>query len=68
MKVVTKKCVVCKQNGMLEDVDALGFLRWSELGEDIQKALPGLDADQRELLISGTHAHCWEVMWQGFDE
>jgi hypothetical protein len=53
---------------MLEDVDALGFLRWSELGEDILTALPDLDADQRELLISGTHAHCWEVMWQGFDE
>jgi hypothetical protein len=35
MNVVTQKCVVCKQNGMLEDVDALGFLRWSELGEDI---------------------------------
>jgi hypothetical protein len=68
MNVVTKKCVVCKQNGMLEDVDALGYLMWSELGEDILKALPGLDADQRELLISGTHAHCWEVLWAGHDE
>jgi hypothetical protein len=44
MNVVTRKCVVCKQNGMLEDVDALGFLRWSELGEDILTALPTLDA------------------------
>lgn len=68
MNVITRKCVVCKQNGMLEDVDALGFLMWSEMGEDILKALPDLDADQRELLISGTHAHCWEVMWQGMDE
>jgi hypothetical protein len=65
MNVVTRKCVVCKQNGMLEDVDALGFLRWSELGEDILTALPTLDADQRELLISGTHAHCWEILWAG---
>jgi hypothetical protein len=53
---------------MLEDVDALGFLRWKELGEDILSALPDLDADQRELLISGTHAHCWERMWAGHDE
>jgi hypothetical protein len=68
MNVVTQKCVVCKQNGMLKDVDALGFLRWSELGEDILTALPGLDADQRELLISGTHAHCWEILWAGMDE
>jgi hypothetical protein len=48
---------------MLEGVDALGYIRWSELGENIQDALPQLDTEQRELLISGTHAHCWEKMW-----
>jgi hypothetical protein len=63
MNVMTRKCVVCGQNGMLENVDALGFIRWSELGENIQDALPDLDADQRELLMTGTHAHCWEKMW-----
>ena len=68
MNVVTPECVVCKERGMLEGVDALGFIRWSELGENIQDALPGLDADQRELLMTGTHAHCWEKMWEGFDE
>jgi hypothetical protein len=68
MNVITKKCVVCKQNGMLEDVDALGFLMWSEMGEDILKALPDLDADQRELLMTGTHAHCWEKMWGPDDD
>jgi hypothetical protein len=52
---------------MLEDVDALGYLRWSELGEHIQDALPELDADQRELLMTGTHAHCWQTMWEGFE-
>ncbi len=68
MNVLTRKCVVCGERGMLEDVDALGFLRWKELGENILDALPDLDADQRELLISGTHAHCWEKMWEGHDE
>ena len=68
MNVLTRKCVVCGERGMLEDVDALGFLRWKELGEEILSALPALDADQRELLISGTHAHCWERMWAGHDE
>jgi hypothetical protein len=67
MNVVTRNCVVCGRNGMLEDVDALGYLRWSELGEHIQDALPELDADQRELLITGTHAHCWQTMWEGFE-
>ena len=68
MNVVTPECVVCKERGMLEGVDALGFIRWSELGENIQDALPELDEDQRELLMTGTHAHCWEKMWEGFDE
>jgi hypothetical protein len=63
MNVVTRRCVVCKERGMLEGVDALGYIRWSELGENIQDALPDLDADQRELLMTGTHAHCWEKMW-----
>ena len=67
MNVITRKCQVCGNKGMVEDVDALGFIRWSELGENIQDALPGLDADQRELLMTGTHAHCWERMWEGDD-
>jgi hypothetical protein len=68
MNVVTPKCRVCGNNGMLEDVDALGYIRWSELGENVQDALPGLDADQRELLMTGTHAHCWETMWAPFGD
>ena len=67
MNVVTPECRVCREKGMLEGVDALGFIRWSELGEPIQTALPDLDDDQRELLISGTHAHCWERLF-GSDE
>ena len=63
MNVLTRPCVMCGNRSTLHDVDALGYIRWSELGEDILLALPDLDADQRELLISGTHAHCWEKMW-----
>ena len=67
MIVTTQPCRMCGNRSTLHDVDALGYIRWSELGEMIQDALPGLDEDQRELLISGTHAHCWEKMW-GSDE
>jgi hypothetical protein len=63
MNVITRKCVVCGNGSTLHDVNALGYIRWSELGENIQDALPELDADQRELLMTGTHAHCWEKMW-----
>lgn len=68
MNVVTRECVVCGSQGVIENVDALGFIRWSELGEPIQTALPDLDDDQRELLITGTHAHCWEKMFGDEDD
>ena len=67
MIVTTQACVVCGNRSTLHGVDALGYIRWSELRENIQDALPGLDPDQRELLMTGTHAHCWEKMWQGKD-
>jgi len=63
MNVLTRPCVMCGKRSTLHDVDALGYIRWTELGENILDALPELDADQRELLISGTHAHCWQKMW-----
>ena len=68
MNDVTPPCVVGKERGMLEGVDALGYIRWSELGVEIQVALPELDEDQRELLITGTHAHCWERMFGPDDD
>jgi hypothetical protein len=68
MNVITPTCRVCGERGTLYDVDALGYVRWSQLGENIQDALPGLDADQRELLMTGTHAHCWETLWAPFGD
>lgn len=63
MRVTTPRCRVCGNSGVLDNVDALGFVRWAELGENIQDALPQLDADQRELLMSGTHPQCWVRMF-----
>jgi hypothetical protein len=68
MNVVTRKCPVCRAQAVVENVDPLGFIRWSELGENIQDVLPELDEDQRELLMTGTHAHCWEQMWSKFED
>lgn len=60
INIVTPNCVVCGKAGMLR-VSARGYTDWM-LGANIQEAFPSLDADQRELLVSGTHAHCWEAM------
>ena len=67
MIVQTRPCPMCGNTSVLEDVDALGWMQWKELGVNILDAFPTLDADQRELLLSGTHAHCWERMWEGHD-
>ena len=61
MMVTCPPCRFCGNQSVLDGVDALGYLEWSTLGKEIQNALPQLDADQRELLISGTHAHCWSA-------
>ena len=68
MRVVTQACRMCGMQAVVDGVDALGFVRWSEFGEPIQDAMPDLDSDQRELLMTGTHAHCWERMWEGFQD
>lgn len=62
VNVQTPRCVHCGNHGMLEHVDFERFKRWMD-GEYIQDALPMLTPDERELLISGTHAHCWVAMW-----
>jgi len=67
MIVRTRPCPMCGNRSVLEDVDPLGYIRWIEMGEMIQDVLPELDEDQRELLMTGTHAHCWERMWDGYD-
>lgn len=64
--VKTLPCRVCGKRGAIE-VRVDGFSAWMD-GALIMDAFPELDADQRELLMTGTHAHCWEVMWDGFDD
>lgn len=65
MTITTPRCTVCKKHGQL-DVDEEGWVMW-QTGTYIQNAFPNLDDDQRELLISGTHAHCWERIFGGDD-
>jgi len=59
-------CCVCKERGKV-DVRRDGYLMF-QAGMNVQEALPELDADQRELLISGTHAHCWASIYGGEDD
>lgn len=60
MNVSTPPCIVCGRGSVLE-VDEEGYARWRG-GELVQLAFPDLDAAQRELLMTGTHDHCWTRM------
>ena len=37
-------------------------------GELIQRAMPSLPEDERELLITGTHSKCWDQMFEDDDD
>ena len=67
MIVYTKPCVMCKMPAIVTDVDETGYVAWQN-GQNIQDALPELDPDQRELLMTGTHAHCWDRIWTTMKE
>jgi len=68
MIVNTRQCLMCGNRGMVWIDDEAGYERWKSRTVDIQDALPSLSADERELLMTGTHAHCWEKMWAGHYE
>lgn len=59
-------CGVCQEVDTIE-VDSVGYGKWCA-GELIQDAMPELDADRREQLISGTCPECFEKMFGEFDE
>jgi hypothetical protein len=59
--LVTRKSPVTQRENTLEiPVTPEQLLRWQS-GELIQKAMPGLTADQREFLMSGMTAEDWKA-------
>lgn len=58
---VVVNCPFCKKTAQVA-VNAAEFEDW-QAGELIQNAMPNLDADSREQLISGTCPKCWDEMF-----
>lgn len=56
------KCRMCKEDFLLE-VKLVDYDRWLH-GEVIQKAMPYLSADERELLISHTCGNCFNSIFE----
>lgn len=61
MIVACKPCPECGKRGQVV-VDEQAYFDWKN-GMLIQDAMPNLSADERELLITGTHPACWEAMF-----
>ena len=59
-------CWNCETSHIVE-VPAVGWKAWRS-GELIQDALPELNADNRELLMSGTCGDCWELFFPEDEE
>lgn len=62
----TVPCLWCGVGGTVT-VPVEGYTAYVN-GESIQQALYDVDASQREMLISGTHPGCWDVLWAEMEE
>jgi hypothetical protein len=55
------RCLVCGKQNVLS-VPKDGFDAWTA-GAFIQDAFPNMPVDERELLLTGTCAPCWDTLW-----
>lgn len=63
---VKTTCPICYIDTYIQ-VDAEEYSRWLN-GELIQRAMPNLTDDEREMLISGICPWCWDDMFGDEDE
>lgn len=66
IKVETTPCIACQKRSEMV-VSEAGWAAFMK-GALVQQAFPEMSADQRELLISGTHPKCWDEMFAGVEE
>jgi hypothetical protein len=60
--VTNPTCVHCG-NGSYSRVDYLKFWLWQG-GGLIDQIFPMMSSAEREVMISGTHAYCWNQMFK----
>lgn len=60
--VITHTCPGCQHPGIVRNLKPDAVNRWLA-GEHIQDVMPELSADDREMLISGMHADCWDALF-----
>lgn len=61
IRLETIACIHCNKTSFI-DLPVDGYQKWLN-GKGTLEAFPSFDADQRELLISGIHAECWNKIF-----
>ena len=64
--IYTKPCIHCNLISTIEASDEQ-YAEYIEGIKYIQDVFPEKSADERELLISGTHPKCWDEMFPDED-
>jgi len=59
--VECEPCLVCGQAARIT-VAKDSYVLWAG-GAYVQDAFPSMSSDERELLVSGTHKECWDVLF-----
>jgi hypothetical protein len=59
--VRTGTCIVCHKSSTMT-VRRVDYQRWQQ-GVLAHRAFPEMPAEQRELLISGTHPECFDALF-----
>ena len=59
--VKCKPCIICKETAYIT-VPADGYTQWHS-GALIQDAFPAMSVNDREMLMSGIHPKCWEILY-----
>jgi hypothetical protein len=60
--IITRQCPFCKKDHSVP-VPKAAYLKWQKGELLIQNAFPDLNADEREILQSGTCTKCWDAMF-----
>lgn len=61
---ITPSCSVCERHSVLF-LDEEALIAYHN-GMHVQDAFPDLTPDERELVISGTHSSCWDILFGDF--
>lgn len=58
----TINCFHCGETNIIT-LDFMSYMRWYNGDGLIQDIFPNLSADERELIMTGTHPDCWKAIF-----